>query len=105
MRCTLSTKYWSDEGHVARMQYGDGSLALTFTSMYGEPIAKLSVNLIDSVGRAPDGHVYVKNEGEGEGLVAAMEAAGVATSTGTVVNYGPFGTTATLMKVTMEEES
>jgi hypothetical protein len=100
MRCTLNARYWSEEGDVAKEMYGDGSIALTFTSPIGEPIAKLSVNLIESVGRAPEGHVYVKNEGENEGLVDSMEAAGVATSTGTVVNYGPFGTTATLMRVT-----
>jgi len=99
VRCTLSTRYWSEEGDVAKHEYGDGALALTFTSPIGEPIATLSVNLIASVGRAPDGHIYVKNEGEHMGLVDSMEAAGVAISTGTVVNYGPYGTTATLMKV------
>lgn len=98
MRCTLSTVYWSEEGIVEKYAYGDGSLALTFT-VNGEPYEVLSVNLIASVGRAPDGHVYVKNEGEHTGLVASMETAGVAVSTGVVVEYGNFGTTATLMKV------
>jgi hypothetical protein len=99
MRCTLSTPYWTETGDVTKQQYGDGSLALVFT-VAGEPWATLSVNLIVSVGRAPDGHIYVKNEGESTGLVAALEAAGIAKSTGTIVEYGNFGTTATLMEVT-----
>lgn len=98
MRATLRTAYWAETGDVAKQQYGDGSLALVFT-VNGEPYGTLSVNLIASVGRAPDGHIYVKNEGEHTGLVASLVAAGVAEDTGVVVEYGNFGTTATLMKV------
>lgn len=98
MRCTIHAKYVNSEGDVAKMQYGDGSLALTFTSPDGEPLLTLSVNLGAYGMVAPEGHVYVKDYAESEGLAAGMEAAGIAAPVGSVT-FGPYNTTATLMRV------
>jgi uncharacterized protein YdgA (DUF945 family) len=99
MQCTITSKYLNHTGTVEKMQYGDGSLALTFTSLDGEPLSTLSVNLQAYGIVAPEGHVYVKNYAEDEGLAAALVAAGVASDTGMLAEFGPYGTTATLMKV------
>jgi hypothetical protein len=98
MRCRITSKYLDETGDVEKMEYGDGSLALTFTAPDGEPLATLSVNLGGHGIACPPGHVYVKNYSEGEGMAAALEVAGVATRV-EEITFGPYDTTATLMKV------
>jgi hypothetical protein len=91
MRAHIKSLYLDDDGIVNVGQYGNGSLALTFTGEDGEPLSTLS----------PEGHIFVKNYAESEGLAAGLEAAGIAEPRGTVT-FGPYDTTATLMLVTME---
>jgi hypothetical protein len=101
MRAHIRSLYLDDDGIVNVGQYGNGSLALTFTGEDGEPLSTLSINL-EAYGLVPpEGHIFVKNYAESEGLAAGLEAAGIAEPRGTVT-FGPYDTTATLMLVTME---
>ena len=84
MHAHITSKYLDDDGVVRRVQYADGSLALTFTSEGGEPLATLSVNLEEHGLIAPEGFIFVKNYSEGEGLAVGLEAAGIADPRGEV---------------------
>ena len=77
-------------------RYPNGSTALL--AQDGEETEVLSVNLTAYGLHAPDGHVFVKDYSEHSGLPVALEAADVAHAVRVVV-FGPFRTTAVLMKL------
>lgn len=100
----MSARESTGLGFVAKFgRYSNGSLALSLETLDGEPLATASVNLQEYGLLPPDGHIYVKNYSEGAGLAEALEQAGVAVPVG-VVEFGPFSTTATLMRIREVEQ-
>ena len=94
---TIKSKY--GEPMVAFVRWGqfwDGTPGLWAETEYGPE--SLSVNLTGFALEAPDGHVYVRNYSEHEGLPEALMEAGVATKVAQVW-FGPFGANAWLMEV------
>lgn len=87
---------------VTPRQYADGSLALTAEANDDDGFPEhetLSVNLTGwGVPEPPAEHIYVPTWSEHEGLVEALEAAGIATRTDERV-YGSFNVHAVLMRV------
>lgn len=98
MNATLNAKYVRGTGDITKAAYENGSMALCFDAGGGDGFDTLSVNLVAYGLVAPDGHVYVRNYSEGEGLADALAEAGVAWPV-SIVTFGPHDTTATLMKV------
>lgn len=101
MKATVHARYvHHEDGDVTLRQYADGTPALTIESYEdGYPDrSTLSVNLSE-YGLVPgEGHIYVPDWSEHEGLPIAMEEAGL----GTIVDrhtFGPFDTEAALFKL------
>jgi hypothetical protein len=102
MSVTLHSKYVHvTDGEVRRRQYEDGSLALQVESVDedGFPeVTTLSVNLSAYTVAPPEGHIWVKDYAESEGLPDAIVAAGL----GEVVRdefFGPFNSRFVLVKL------
>lgn len=85
---TVKMKYGEPiVGTIRTAQYGDGSLAVQIWD--GEGPETLSINLISYGLRAPEGHMFVKNYSEHEGLPDAIQEAGIATKIREVsIGYG-----------------
>lgn len=99
---TIQSRYVHiKDGRLILSQYTDGSPALEVESVDddGFPDTEtLSINLATYGLKAPEGHVYVKDYSEHEGLPTALVAAGVAEYVDEVY-LGPFNTRFVLMKV------
>jgi hypothetical protein len=92
----IKSKYMDEVGTIHKTCYSDGSLAVVFRSNEGN--TTLSVNLADYGATPPEDHFFVKNYSEGEGMVEAIEKAGIAEALADF-RFGSFDTTATLMKL------
>lgn len=85
---TLSTPYMSETVEVRKEQYtGNGALALEARTKDGEPCCMLSVNITDpgvamQSNDLPPDHCYIKNWSENEGILEALEGAGLVKHTG-----------------------
>lgn len=78
-------KEWT--GKIEKGRYGDGSIALKLVDTNdGSQIAIATVSVPNRY--PPEGHVFVKNWSENEGMVAALESAGVVHDTGIRVKTG-----------------
>lgn len=90
-------------GRLIHSKYADGSNALEVEAVYdGYPETEtLSTNLAFYGLTPSEGHVYVKDYSEHEGLPEALAAAGVAQIV-EWVKLGPFDTRFALMKVVPE---
>lgn len=97
MNYAIRAKHIKVNGPLVRGQYADGSMAL----MIGQaPLGeKLSINLIDYGMTPPEGHIFVPDYSQHEGLPEAVAVAGIAAPI-RVVKFGPFDATAMLMVVT-----
>lgn len=100
----INTKYVHiTDGTLVRQMYDDGSLALQVEYEYdGYPEREtLSVNLSFYGMVPPEGHIYVKDYAESEGLPAALVAAGIASEVSDE-RIGPFNVRVVLMKLEVE---
>ena len=95
----LDAKFVKGTGFLEKAHYGDGALALVFHYSDGDGLDTLSTNLVGHGLVAPPDHVYVKSYSEHEGLAETMADAGIAEQVGEPVTFGPFDTSAVLMKV------
>ena len=92
----IKSKYMDEIGTIQKAEYRDGTLAVVFSSNEGN--TTLSVNLADYGATPPEDHFFVKNYSEGEGMVEAIEKAGIAEALADF-RFNAFDTTATLMKL------
>lgn len=99
MKASIHARYVHiTDGDVRVRQYADETLALTAESVDEDGFPEketLSVNLTDYHLNPGEGHVFVKDYAEHEGLPDALEEAGL----GRIVEriaFGPFGTEAAL---------
>jgi hypothetical protein len=94
---TVKMKYSTLTGPVRMHRYADGTPCLLMAAGDSRPEV-LSINLTAYNLTPPEGHVYVKNYGEHEGLPDALVEAGVAEKV-YEVGFGPYDATAWLMRV------
>lgn len=104
----VKSEYVDVIGTVLPLRYTLDRWALALLTDEGPEV--LSTNLEAYGFEQPPGHVHVKAYSEHEGLPAAVEAAGLATPVGEAVTFGPYNTSAFLMKLddevaTLFEES
>lgn len=86
-----NTKYSrKDETVVLRNegQYADGSTALTVYGLDGIPCCTTTVCLIEYNETPSEGNVFIKNYSENEGVLEALQAAGVVGDVTRVVPCG-----------------
>lgn len=74
---SFRTKYIDEPAILKQAHYGDGSIALLAFSELGEPLFKLTVCLQEYGQKPRDGHVFIKVYAENEGVLEALQAAGV----------------------------
>ncbi len=84
----LNARYVHAPADLRKGRYGDGSIALQATSEYGEPLCKPTVCLIDYGEKPAAGNVFVRDYGENEGMLKALQDAGII---GTTVREVPYG--------------
>ena len=102
---TLDARYLKVTGMIFKGKYGDGSLALQIHGEEGPEV--LSVNLGAYGLVAPEGHIYVRNYSQHEGLVEELERAGIAERVASDTDphrpanpkFGGHNASATLMRV------
>lgn len=91
-----------NNAQVSVQKYTDGSLALVAEDLdeYGLPNTEtFSVNLGPAYGlNPPEGHVYIKDYAEHEGLASALAEVGIVTIV-EKVHFGPHSSTAHLVKI------
>jgi hypothetical protein len=99
---TIETRYMHiTDGELVKAQYDDGSLAVQIEYDTGEGYPEretISVNLSFYGMVPPEGHIYVKDYAESEGLPAALVAAGIASEVSDE-HIGPFNVRVVLMKL------
>lgn len=101
MRVHLKSAFIDESGTLGRSRYVDGSPALLFAPETGEPAWALSTNL-GAYALAPrENCVYVKGYGEHEGVAEALVELGAGEVMEHIV-FGPFSTTATLVRLNAE---
>jgi hypothetical protein len=81
----ISTKFFAGEVVVKEGTYPNGSKALQLVSVSGEPLATATVAL-DAL--PEEGNVFIKDWSENEGVLAALQDAGVV---GPVIRSIPTG--------------
>lgn len=101
----IDARYVHMEGAKVELgTYADGSLALVASDTDEDGILNqetFSVNLAPAYGLVPpEGHVYVKNYSEHEGLPEALEALGIVKIV-EWVKFGPYNMPAALVEVTL----
>lgn len=101
MRYNIKARFVDIEGGAIddNVHYGNGdrALAVWHAECYGRP-ETLSVNLEQLGLRPPEGHVYVKDVSEHEGLPDALVKAGIAEKV-REVEFGDYDSKAWLMRV------
>lgn len=102
MRYSIHARYVDmTDAEVKLEKYTDGSLALVAEDVDedGMPdIETFSVNLSAYDMHPPEGHVFIKDYSEHEGVAYALEALGIVTVV-EAFNFGPFRTPGLLVKV------
>ena len=85
---TITLKYGHKlTGHLRMMKYQDGSPALMMLCDDGREV--LSVNLAGYGLKAPDGHIFVKDYSDHEGLADELVQLGIGEKVGPVrIGYG-----------------
>lgn len=91
MRKHIKTKYIDEECIIEfrryPAQYG-GATAITLTSTRGEPMGTATINLYDYGMNPGPNQVLIQDSQQNEGMVDALEAAGIVKRTGTEYRYG-----------------
>lgn len=93
------------DGTLRPGQYADGSFALQIEDADedGMPNTEtLSVNLSAYLPAPPEGHIYVKDYAENEGLPDALEEAGIGEIVGDPLYIGPFNSLVRLVRLTVD---
>lgn len=75
----IKFKQWTCSGIWKKYSNGRPALEL-IDALTGEPIAKGTVNLPDA--ECPDGHTFIKDYSENEGMLKALVDAGIVEDTG-----------------------
>ena len=82
----LKTKYLDEDAEVAFAKYPySQKVAIRLNSLIGEPLAVASVNI---EGPLEPREIAIKDYSEGEGMLAALIAAGIVEDTGVSVASG-----------------
>jgi len=75
---SFRTKYVNEHNvRVLKGFYGNGETALVVKSEHGEPLCTATVNMIDYDEVPQRGHVFLKLYAENEGVLEALQAAGI----------------------------
>lgn len=98
---TLDTTYGPMTGTLSFAEYGDGTLAVTLNTDEGPE--RLSINLGAYGNTPPEGHIWVKDYSEHEGMAEAIEKAGIAIRTGRKASFGHGSAQLMLMTATKED--
>ncbi len=89
MQIHLKSKYMDDEVIVQRSKYFTGSLALISVMADGSgPAMAFSVNVQGVSETLPHDEFVLKDYGENEGVLKALEEAGVVKETGQIAEVG-----------------
>lgn len=74
----VTTKYLDEDNVIVKKgHYGDGSVALRLMDKSGEVLSTPTLNMV-SYGNCPaPGNVFIKDYSENEGMVKALQVAGV----------------------------
>ena len=86
MRVHIKTRHINGEVYLKFRNYRDGSVAITATTLYGEPQFTATVALKNETPRP--GHVFLKGWSENEGIPEALEKAGIVKRTGRLLPIG-----------------
>jgi hypothetical protein len=75
----IKTAYIDDDAVIRKGKYGDGSTALVLDdAVTGERLAKITVCMQDyDLKPTNERHVFVKDYAENEGMLKALQAAGI----------------------------
>lgn len=93
---TINAKFLKATGYLREIAYADGSPGLQFL---GNTVPEtISINLGDYGLTPPEGHVYIKEYGEHEGVLEALIDQGIADPVGRV-QFGPFNASAWLVRI------
>lgn len=87
----IHTKYWNDDyAKIAQEQYPDGSIKLVVRGRYNQILFVPTVCLAEMNERPAPGSVFIQDYGSYEGVLRALQDAGVvgATEYGRVVETG-----------------
>ena len=81
----INATYCKGEVNIKLSMYNDGSLAIIFRALDGEPMAKATVRVGTP---ARPGHVWLKDWGENDGIAAELERLGIVQRTNEVYVTG-----------------
>lgn len=73
----LSTKYINTEVFMQLGRYVDDSIAMKLVNVDGEPEGTATVCLAEIKQKPQDGHVFIKDWGENEGMYEGLKTAGI----------------------------
>jgi hypothetical protein len=73
----LDAKYVHEQANLRVGWYRDGSIALQATDEYGQPLCKPTVSLVDYGEKPADGNVFIRDYAENEGMLKALQDAGI----------------------------
>lgn len=74
---SLTTKYIDTEVYMQFGRYVDDSIAIKLVNVNGEPEGTATVCLAEIKKKPADGHVFIKDWGENEGMYEGLKAAGI----------------------------
>jgi hypothetical protein len=75
MRVKIKTKYIDEECEIVKTRYSNGRIGLLLDTPAGEPVAVATVNLSDEP--LEDGYTFIKDYSQNEGLLKALQDAGI----------------------------
>lgn len=89
MDITVNTKYLPNEkATVHKKEYANGYPALVLTDEYGSPLMTASVNLVAYDEYPAEGHVFIKDWSENEGILHSLIEQGVISGPVRIVQAG-----------------
>jgi len=86
MRVKIKTKYIDEECEIRKTPYSSGRVALHLVTSAGEHVAVATVHLPDLP--LEDGYTFIKDYSENEGLLKALQDAGVIGPVVDIVHLG-----------------
>jgi hypothetical protein len=87
----IRTRYLDDHAVLFKGRYADGSTALRLLSDIGEPLSTPTVCMVDYEAKPEEGNVFVKDWAENEGMLHALQNAGIVGPTIREIPAGPYG--------------
>jgi len=85
MEAKIEAKYVNETVNLSFKFYGNGSTAITGTSLQGEPLFTATIAL-DEIPQP--GHIFLKGWSENEGIPSALVSAGIVELTGRTIPTG-----------------